>query len=124
MGPIAALFDSNILIDWLNGYPAAAAEVALYEDAAISLVTWMEVMAGAPPGMEDQTRSFLQRLQTLPVDDAVAEEAVRLRQDFKIKLPDAIIWATARVHARILVTRNTKDFAAGDPGIRIPYQIS
>jgi predicted nucleic acid-binding protein len=123
MGPIAALFDSNILIDWLNGHPAAAAEISLYEDAAISLVTWMEVMAGAPVGKDDQTRAFLQRLQTLRVDEAVAEEAVRLRRDFKIKLPDAIIWATARVQARILVTRNTKDFPAEDPGVRVPYQI-
>ena len=124
MGPIAALFDSNILIDWLNGSPAAGAEMSLYEDAAISLVTWMEVMAGAPPGMEDQTRAFLQRLKTLPVDEAVAEEAIQLRRGFKIKLPDAIIWATARAHTRILVTRNTKDFPVEDPGVRIPYQIS
>ena len=41
----------------------------------------------------------------------------------KIKLPDAIVWATALVNKRLLVTRNTKDFSADEPGTRVPYQV-
>jgi predicted nucleic acid-binding protein len=41
----------------------------------------------------------------------------------RIKLPDAIILATARVSNRQLVTRNIKDFPAGTAGVRAPYRI-
>ncbi len=44
---VKALFDTNILIDYLNGIPQAREEVALYDDSAISIISWMEVMAGA-----------------------------------------------------------------------------
>jgi hypothetical protein len=32
-------------------------------------------------------------------------------------------WATAQVHAMLLVTRNVKDFPDGDPGVRAPYKL-
>jgi predicted nucleic acid-binding protein len=41
----------------------------------------------------------------------------------KIRVPDAIILATARVESLLLVTRNTRDFPADLPGIRVPYRI-
>jgi predicted nucleic acid-binding protein len=53
----------------------------------------------------------------------VATEAVAIRKQARIKLPDAIIWATARLEDRVLVTRNKKDFSPSDPGVRIPYVI-
>ena len=34
-----ALFDSNIVIDWLNGIPQAAAELAQYKLAYINPIT-------------------------------------------------------------------------------------
>jgi predicted nucleic acid-binding protein len=40
-----------------------------------------------------------------------------------MKLMDAYILATAQVNGAILITRNTKDFPAEMPGIRIPYTI-
>ncbi len=45
-----------------------------------------------------------------------------LRQEYKLKLPDAIILATAQLHRLELITRNTKDFA-GIPGVVTPYEI-
>jgi predicted nucleic acid-binding protein len=44
-----------------------------------------------------------------------------VRRIRRIKLPDAIIWASAQEHGRILVTRNIKDFPATEPGVRVPY---
>jgi hypothetical protein len=40
-----------------------------------------------------------------------------------MKLLDAMILATAQVNGAILVTRNTKDFPANMPGIRVPYTL-
>lgn len=80
-------------------------------------------MAGSMPEDEAQTREFLLDFQTLPVTNEVADLAVQIRRKRKIKLPDAIIQATANTAGRILVTRNTRDFPAGTPGIRIPYTV-
>jgi hypothetical protein len=40
-----------------------------------------------------------------------------------MKLPDAIIQATAEGAGRVLITRNTRDFPASTPGVRIPYTL-
>jgi predicted nucleic acid-binding protein len=45
---VKALLDTNILIDFLRGIPAARDEMNRHQDKAISIVTWMEVIAGAP----------------------------------------------------------------------------
>ena len=118
-----AIFDSNILIDYLNGIPEAKLELDLYPQKSISVMTWIEVMAGTDSSDERQTRLALQVYQLLPMTSAVAERAFILRRDHRLKLPDAIILATAQTSGLLLVTRNSKDFSASDPQVRIPYQI-
>ncbi len=123
---VKALFDTNILIDYLNGIPAAKTELDRYtgkDDKAISVITWMEVLVGTTPETDNATRGFLAGFQSLPIDAPVASRSVEIRKNHKIKLPDAIVWATAQVHGRILVTRNTKDFAEDEPGVRAPYRL-
>ena len=56
------------------------------------------------------------------ISQDIAERSVALRQEYKLKLPDAIILATAQLHRLELITRNTKDFA-GIPGVATPYEI-
>jgi predicted nucleic acid-binding protein len=120
---VKVLFDTPILIDYLNGIPDAAKEIGRYPEKAISLITWMEVMAGATAQDEQVIRAFLSQFELLPVDDGVSAEAVAIRRTRKIKLPDAIILATARTTGRLLITRNTKDFPAGlDVDVRMPYR--
>ncbi len=119
-----AVFDTNILVDYLNGIPAARRELDQYEEAAISMVTWMEVLAGAEAATEEAiTRDFLSQFKIQPLDKTVAERAIKIRRQHKLKLPDAIIWATALELGRILVTRNTRDFPETNPGIRVPYRV-
>jgi len=118
---VKALFDTNILIDHLNAMPQARDELARYESRNISVVTWMEVLIGAPQELEAATRAFLAGFTVIPLDDAVAEHAVRIRRARRIKLPDAIIHASAEAHSLLLVTRNTRDFGTDTPGVRIPY---
>ena len=70
------------------------------------------------------TRDFLEmHFEIIPLDLAVADTAVQLRREHRIRLPDAIIWATARVNGAVLVTRNTKDFNPAWDGIRLPYTL-
>ena len=42
-----ALFDTNILIDYLSGVESAREEVERYGNRSISVITWMEVMDGS-----------------------------------------------------------------------------
>lgn len=118
---VGALFDTNILIDHLNAIPQARGEIGRFESRAISIITWMEVMVGADADLVEPTRRFLEGFEVIALDDEIARRAVTLRPSRRIKLPDAVIWATAQAHGRLLVTRNTKDFPADDPGIREPY---
>ncbi len=119
-----ALLDTNILIDYLGGLAAARDELARYEDPSISAITWMEVMAGAADQEEGaRLRSFLSGFRLVPIDEAVSELAVAIRRDRRIRLPDAIIWASARHIGGLLVTRNTRDFPADEPDVRVPYSI-
>lgn len=119
-----ALFDSDILIDYLLGEAKADAELKKYFERLISIVTWSEVMIGAE-SEDEQTkcRGFLAAFTVLPFDQKIAEEAVRIRRGSRIKLPGAIIWASAKANGALLVTRNTKDFPTDDPFVRIPYTL-
>lgn len=122
--PVNAVVDTNILIDFLNGSKKARAELDRFERVSISIVTWMEVLVGVDVGGEEHAvRAFLRRFEVVPVDAGVAERAIAIRRDTKIRLPDAIIWATALQLGVVLVTRNTRDFPGRDPGIRIPYEL-
>ena len=117
-------FDTNIVIDMLHNRPAAWAEVRNVARAWISRMTWIEVMSGVPDSAAVETEEFLRLFAMSEVDEEVARRAAALRHQRKsLKSPDAIILASAQVSGRILVTRNTKDFPAGMPGIRIPYTL-
>ena len=120
-----ALIDTNILIDYLDGIEAARDELSRHHDPAISAITWMEVMVGAEDDPETaRLRWFLSGFTRVPIDDDVSELAVAIRREHRIRLPDAIIWASASRIGGVLVTRNTKDFPADDPGVRVPYSIA
>jgi predicted nucleic acid-binding protein len=118
-----ALFDTNILIDYLNGVEAAREEICRYDDPMISPITWMEVMVGTRDAEQDTVRAFLSRFHPVDIDAKVAEIAVTVRRSHNMRLPDAIIWASAQTKDALLISRNTKDFPADAPGIRVPYSL-
>lgn len=117
------LYDTNIPIDFLVGREQARAEFSRHSERAISVMTWMEITIGASPQDDIATRLFHQSFAVIAIDEAIREQAVQMRRARKIKLPDAIILASAEVHGLALVTRNTRDFSAGDPNVHVPYTI-
>lgn len=122
---IDAVFDTNILIDYLIGREQAQKELDRYSRRAISIVTWMELQIGSRSEAEaDVIDLFLREFRVIDITRPLARRAIEIRRRTRVRLPDAIIWATAQMESAILVTRNTKDFPKGDPGIRIPYRVS
>jgi predicted nucleic acid-binding protein len=113
------VFDSNILIYHLNDVlpPAALTTVEAWvsEGAMISVMTRIEVL-----GYPQTTNQFQQatRLLTyfdeIPLHEPIVQRTITLRQQSRIRLPDALIAATALYLDFPLVTRNTQDFRAID----------
>lgn len=120
----AALVDSNIVIDWLRGVPQAARELAQYRRVHASIITRIEVLAGAPPAERERIRELIAPIDFIELDVEIADAAAAIRHQRRIKVPDAIIEATARCRGLLLVTRNSKDFPADLAGVRIPYVVA
>jgi len=122
---VRALFDTNILVDYLNGHRQAADEIGRYDERFISRISWMETLAGVPRGGDEEgTRRFLECFELIEVGASIAERAVAIRREAGLKLPDAIILATAREAGALLVTRNTKDFSPSWPEVKEPYKLN
>ncbi|EPO4111371.1 type II toxin-antitoxin system VapC family toxin [Enterobacter cloacae] len=119
-----AVFDTNILIDLFNNRVEAADAIDhAASHRAISLITWMEVMVGARRhGHEAKTAAVMGAFEIIDVSRDIAERSVLLREKHGMKLPDAIILATAQSRKCPLISRNTKDFAGIDEVVT-PYQL-
>ena len=111
------LFDSNILIYHLNdAFPSDArrrVEAWIVEGGSLSVITRIEVL-GYP-----QTSALLRRtarlialFEEIPLHEAVVRRTIDLRQAHRIRIPDAIIAASALTRGVPLVTRNRRDFQA------------
>ena len=118
-----ATFDTNILIDYLIGHDEAKIEIEQYNNPQISIITKMEVLVGSTKNNEEIIRDFLDNFNVVLLNEEIAEIAIEIRKENKIKLPDAIIWASAKYTNSLLITRNIKDFAIQAPDIKVPYTI-
>ncbi len=118
------VIDTAIVVDALTGRKEAAEELRRVARPSISRITWLEIMAGAPADARAETEYFLSRFLVREVTGEVARRAADLRlHRASLSLCDALVFATAQEHGAILVTRNTKDFPAQMPGIRVPYTL-
>lgn len=122
-------FDANIIIDALAGVRPAFQELKRACEGGqrlwLSRVAWIEVLSKGLPHELRAAQFFLSGFSIDELDQETAELAAALRREReRFRAADAIILASAQVRGRILVTRNTKDFPAGMPGIRVPYTIS
>jgi len=99
------LIDTDIFIDHLRG----AAELKPGKHRLhYSVITRAELFAGnTTPNLSTQ---LLAPFREILVDRAVAERAGRVAREFGLRLPDALIAATALEHQLGLATRNLRDF--------------
>ena len=94
------------------------------EEKHYSIVTEIEVYAGAREAELPETDLLLSAISRLSLDEPVAKEAVRYLKLYAkshgTDLPDAVIAATAHVHQLILVTWNIKHFPMSDIKVQSP----
>jgi predicted nucleic acid-binding protein len=123
-GPMKAVFDTNILIDYLNGIEAARTELAHYTTRQISVISFIEVLVGAKSTAEENAiRGFLGTFEILNLSAEIANQTIEIRKKYRLEIPDAMVYATARTQGCILVSRNSKELKQEWPDIRIPYQL-
>lgn len=125
----AAVFDTNILIDYTKGFPQAKKLFDKYDYKVISIITFIELLSGAKSDDETEILKLFiyKNFEVLDLDVVIANETVKLRAEsitkkHKLKLPDCIILATSITQAIPLITRNHKDFEEYD-NIIVPYSL-
>jgi predicted nucleic acid-binding protein len=110
------LFDTDILIYFLAGklpeHTIEKIEEILGYSFNISVITKIEILGWKGHTEESfrKTQEFIKDATIFGLEEKIVEEVIKLRRNKKIKIPDAIIAATARVYNKILITNNEKDF--------------
>ena len=99
------LLDSNIFILLFNDQ---LSENLPKGEIACSIITEMELLSFPRLSAQEEKmiRDCLSAIAVYNIDDAIKEETIRLRRIHRLKLPDAIIAATARIHAAVLLTND------------------
>lgn len=100
------LVDTDLFIDHLRG--AHELRVGKHR-LGYSVITRAELFAGTTA--TEAVAQLLAPFREFTVDRAVAERAGRIRRDVNLRLPDALIAATALEQGFNLATRNQKHFA-------------
>jgi predicted nucleic acid-binding protein len=115
--PAPLLLDTNVLIYHIrlaltDDVTQQLGEALKAGRAFISVITRIEMLAWKGHSDESlrQTTDLISLLPELPMSEAVIEQAIRIRKTFGLKLPDAVIAATALAHGLQLMTANESDF--------------
>jgi len=124
----ACLLDTDVLIDYLRGYPSAQNLFAvLPDDCALSAVSVAELHVGVREGVERKAlQTLLDTFELIDLSPAIAAQGGLLRRDWGkthgASLNDALIAATALATGRVLLTLNGKHFPMMGKGqLVVPY---
>jgi predicted nucleic acid-binding protein len=109
------LIDTNVVIDYLaEKLPSAGMDfisTVFNNIPKVSIITKIELLGYNTPAEPYQLLvNFMNDAVLLDLTNAVVEESILIRKAHKIKLPDAIIAATALVYDLTLITGNKDDF--------------
>jgi predicted nucleic acid-binding protein len=121
------LLDSNVLIDAMAGLPHGVRvlrEARKRPEVLViySAITRIEVLGFPNLSEQEETavRRLLNEFEEVAVSNAVVERTIQIRKLVRIKIPDALIAASADTAQAVVVTRNTSDFQRV-PGLTVVH---
>lgn len=114
---IKYIWDTNTVIYYLqNNFPSDGEKlidnIADNYQPAISIISEIELLCW-PSASEDDIlllKKFISKCVVYELDNAIKLKTIEIRKQFKLKLPDAVIAATAIVNNYFLISRNATDF--------------
>lgn len=118
------LLDTNAIINYLDASLPASAMLFMHgvvdEFCNISIISKMEALGHnfTSPAEQNTIETFVAGTNILAINEDIVNKTIAIRKGKKIKLPDAIIAATALVYGIILLSRNLPDFG-GISGMKI-----
>lgn len=114
---IKYLWDTNTVIYYLQQqFPPSAEQYIdnILEDSrpGISVITEIELLCWNPPSQNDMEilLEFIRKTMIIDLENEIKYKTVDVRKTYNIKLPDAVIGATALVYELTLLSRNISDF--------------
>lgn len=106
------LIDTNVIIDFSENKLSSKARsfiAAIIDEApCLSVINKIELLGFSI--VTDVIIELVESSVVIGLSDEVIEETIEVRKKYKLKLPDAVIAATAIVHKLTLITRNVSDF--------------
>jgi len=106
------LLDTNVIIDYVCRRLPENSEVFLSkiinEQINLSAINKIELLGFS--NVEQVLIDFVSLAEIYHIDDEIINKTIELRKKYKIKLPDAIIAATAVVNQFSLISHNFRDF--------------
>lgn len=118
-----AVLDSNLVILFSKGQIDLAKLRSKYDEFYVSIITYIEVYAYefAVQSEKDLIDEFFKTIDIVEINKEVADISIVYRKNkFKnIKLPDAVILATAKYANADLLTGDRKDFQNIDSSVGI-----
>jgi len=115
------LIDTCVVVKYLdNLFPPDAIsfmDALVDDDSKVSFITKIELLVWNPPNPDDIKirEEFLAGSEIHYINDDIIIRAIQIRKETKIKLPDAIIAATAMANNFILLSDNDNDFLKVEP---------
>lgn len=110
------LLDTNILIYYFNNQPEVQDIFDQIDnteaEAFYCPLTWVELLCypGLTEEQANEMREFLRLINCVSLSELILDSAAQIRQNYHLKLADAIIGACSLVKGYTLVTRNINDF--------------
>jgi tRNA(fMet)-specific endonuclease VapC len=110
------LIDTSCVIKYLNGTFPIEGQSFLNEildkESLISFISEIELQVWNPSNPDDLQiyQSFVFKSTIIGIQDGLIPETIRIRKFYRLKLPDAMIAATAIINDMTLIGDNDKDF--------------
>ncbi|MEI0476259.1 type II toxin-antitoxin system VapC family toxin [Brachyspira pulli] len=98
------LLDTNAIIYFLNGKFLLNNEYNIFT----SIISEIELLCYPKITLEEENiiKDFLNNINIINLDSYIKHETIAIKREISIKLPDAIILATAKVNNLILLTQD------------------